>query len=87
MLINVHLLTFGQLGPKQSLVRLEHYFELNEDATYSHRVTFDLQLLFKSQGTIGELLELTLDANLALADLKRLDWLTGDNESSHVDMP
>jgi hypothetical protein len=29
---------------------------------------------------------LTLGANLPLSDLHRLDWITTDNESSHVDM-
>ncbi|CAF4577618.1 unnamed protein product, partial [Rotaria sp. Silwood2] len=35
MPLNVHLLTFDQLAPKQYLVRVEHYFELNEDELYS----------------------------------------------------
>ena len=30
---NVHLLTFDQWTSKVFLVRVEHYFELNEDAT------------------------------------------------------
>jgi lysosomal alpha-mannosidase len=84
--LNVHLLTFDELAPKQFLIRVEHYFELFEDDTYSHPVTFDLQTLFKSQGTISEMVELTLGANLALADMKRLDWLTGSKESSHVNV-
>lgn len=81
------MLTFDQLNSKEYLIRVEHYFELNEDATYSHPVTFDLQTIFKSQGTIVELFELTLGANLPLADMKRLDWITSENESSHVDGP
>jgi lysosomal alpha-mannosidase len=86
MPLNVHLLTFDQLDPKQFLIRVEHYFELNEDEIYSQPVKIDLQMLFKSLGTITNFTELTLAANLPLSDLHRLDWITSDNESSHVDM-
>ena len=86
MPLNVHLLTFDQLSPKQYLVRVEHYFELNEDDVYSQPVTIDLQTLFKSIGTIAEMTELILSANLPLSELHRLDWMTKDQESSHVDM-
>jgi lysosomal alpha-mannosidase len=84
--LNIHLLTLDQLGPKDYLVRVEHYFELNEDTLYSKPVTIDLQSIFKSIGTISNAVELTLAANLPLADLKRLDWITNDQESSHVTM-
>ncbi len=84
--LNLHLLTLDQLGPKDYLVRVEHYFELNEDTLYSKPVTIDLQSIFKSIGTISNAVELTLAANLPLADLKRLDWITNDQESSHVTM-
>ncbi|CAF3185467.1 unnamed protein product [Rotaria sp. Silwood2] len=86
MPLNVHLLTFDQLAPKQYLVRVEHYFELNEDELYSKPVTIDLQILFKSIGTINEMTELILIANLPLSELHRLDWMTKDEKSSHIDM-
>ncbi|CAF4750611.1 unnamed protein product [Rotaria sp. Silwood1] len=86
MPLNVHLLTFDQLAPKQYLVRVEHYFELNEDELYSKPVTIDLQILFKSIGTINEMTELILTANLPLSELHRLDWMTKDEKSSHIDM-
>jgi lysosomal alpha-mannosidase len=82
MPVNVHLLTFDQLESKQYLVRIEHFFELNEDAVYSQPVTFDLQSLFNSLGTIKDLLELTLSANFPLADLHRLVWVTDEGEVS-----
>lgn len=85
MPLNIHLLTFDQLDLKQYLVRVEHYFELNEDQIYSQPVTFDLQILFKTIGTISAATELILTANLPLADLHRLEWMTRDKESSHVD--
>ncbi|CAF3419135.1 unnamed protein product [Rotaria sp. Silwood1] len=84
--LNVHLLTLDQLGPKDYLIRVEHYFELFEDDTYSQPVTFDLQSIFKSIGAINNTVELTLGANLPLADLHRLDWLTGTKELSHANV-
>ncbi|CAF4650839.1 unnamed protein product [Rotaria socialis] len=84
MPLNVHLLTFDQLAFKQYLVRVEHYFELNEDALYSKPVTIDLQILFKSIGTINEITELILTANLPLSELHRLDWMIKDEKSSHI---
>ncbi|CAF1486743.1 unnamed protein product, partial [Adineta ricciae] len=86
MPLNVHLLTLDQLNPKQYLLRIEHYFELNEDETYSHPVRIDLQTIFQSLGTITDLIELTLAANFPLSQLQRLDWITTDKESSHVDV-
>ena len=79
---NLHLLTFDQLTTKTFLVRIEHYFELNEDSTYSNPLQFDLQTLFYQLGQINDLVELTLAANLPLSDLQRLVWQTVDNESS-----
>ena len=78
--LNVHLLTLDQLGPKNYLVRLENYFEMNEDDTYSKATTVDLQSIFQSIGTISNTLELTLAANLPLADLQRLNWMTNDGQ-------
>jgi lysosomal alpha-mannosidase len=86
MPLNIHLLTFDQLAPKQYLVRVEHYFELNEDEVYSQPVTIDLQTLFKSIGIIAEMIELILSANLPLSELHRLDWMTKDGQSSNVNM-
>jgi lysosomal alpha-mannosidase len=86
MPLNIHLLTFDQLAPKQYLVRVEHYFELNEDEFYSKPVNIDLQTLFKSIGTINEMTELILTANLPLSELHRLEWMIKDQKSSHGDM-
>jgi lysosomal alpha-mannosidase len=84
---NVHLLTLDQLGPKEFLVRVEHFFELNEDDTYSHPVTFDLQSIFKAIGTISTSVEYALGANLVLSDMNRLNWVTGNEESSQMNVP
>jgi lysosomal alpha-mannosidase len=84
--LNVHLLTLDQSGPKDYLVRVEHYFELFEDDTYSQPVTLDLQSIFQSIGTINNTVELTLGANFELEKLQRLNWTTGSRESSFVDI-
>jgi lysosomal alpha-mannosidase len=85
--LNVHLLTLDQLGPKNYLVRVEHYFELNEDEKYSHPITFDLQSIFQSIGTISNTLELTLGANLPLVELQRLNWITGNQQLNKMKIP
>ena len=85
--LNVHLLTLDQTGAKDYLVRVEHFFELNEDDTYSHPVTFDLQSLFKSIGTISNTVEMALGANLVLSEMKRLDWTIGDEHLSQMNVP
>jgi lysosomal alpha-mannosidase len=85
--LNVHLLTLDQLSAKNYLVRLEHYFELNEDDTYSKAVTIDLQSIFQSIGTISNTVELTLAANLPLADLQRLNWTTDDEQLNQMNIP
>jgi lysosomal alpha-mannosidase len=82
--LNLHLLTLDQFGPKDYLIRVEHYFELNEDDTYSNPVTIDLQSILKSIGTITNTVELTLGGNLPLAELQRLNWVTSDKESSRA---
>nr|KAG5707591.1 hypothetical protein BaRGS_001139 [Batillaria attramentaria]KAG5714610.1 hypothetical protein BaRGS_000098 [Batillaria attramentaria] len=82
---NVHILTLEQFpakGPVPTteqpfLLRLEHFYEKGEDAKLSQPVTISLQELF-TPFTITEATELTLGANLALSDLKRLNWQTQD---------
>lgn len=85
--LNVHLLTFDQINATVYIIRVEHFFELNEDQTYSQPVDVNLQSIFQSIGTISNTVELTLSANLPLADMKRLTWLTNDRQSSHIDIP
>lgn len=84
---NLHLLTYEQLGVNQYLIRVEHYFELNEDETYSAPFIFDLQKLFQTQGIITDIVELTLAGNLPLNEMQRLEWTTTDGESSKVKAP
>jgi hypothetical protein len=76
--INIHLLTFDQLNTKEYLIHIEHYFQFNEDEIYSEPVTIDLQTLFKSIGKIGEIIELTLNVDLSLSELHRLNRIIKD---------
>jgi lysosomal alpha-mannosidase len=84
--LNIHLLTLDQLTEKEYLIRLEHYFELDEDDIYSHSTTINLQSIFKSIGTINNTLELTLSANLELSHMKRLHWSTDNEQFSQMNV-
>ena len=81
--LNIHLLTFDQLNQKDYLIRLEHYFELNEDILYSFPTKINLQSIFNSIGIINNILELTLTADLQLSHVKRLQWII-DNEKENL---
>ena len=81
---NIHLLTFDQLAANVFLIRVEHYFEFNEDATYSKSTQIDLDSLFNTLGKIKDLVELTLAGNMPLSEMKRLVWQTNDHQSSNL---
>jgi hypothetical protein len=83
---NVHLLTFDQWLSKVFLIRIEHYFELNEDPIHSKPVHIDLQSLFNTLGKIKDFVELTLGGNLPLNQMKRLVWKTENDQSSYFDI-
>ncbi|XP_041362774.1 lysosomal alpha-mannosidase-like [Gigantopelta aegis] len=85
---NVHLLTLEQFagsGPAPSvkqpyLLRLEHFYEKNEDARLSQPVTVSLKDLFVPFD-VTNVVELTLGANMPLSQLNRLKWKTTDGQS------
>ena len=77
---NIHLLTL-QPDNKNAyflnsiLVRLEHFYELNEDADLSKPVTLDLKSVFGNAFNIFGIEELTLGANMRVEELDdRLKW-------------
>ncbi|CAF3547776.1 unnamed protein product [Rotaria sp. Silwood1] len=84
--LNIHLLTFDQLDIKKYLIRIEHYFELNEDNIYSNSVIFDLQKIFQRQGIINDIIELTLAGNLPLNNMKRLNWSINNEKLSKINI-
>ncbi|CAG5130757.1 unnamed protein product, partial [Candidula unifasciata] len=87
---NVHLLTLDQFrhtGPVPSpggtapyIIRLEHFYEADEDSDLSRPVTFDIQNLF-APFTVTDVHELTLGANLPIEELQRLSWKTQDGST------
>ncbi|KJE92298.1 lysosomal alpha-mannosidase [Capsaspora owczarzaki ATCC 30864] len=76
---NIHLLTFEILpyGPShlEVLLRLEHFYEVNEDTKYSGPVTLDLSTLFDpSVLTVTSAVEYNLSANQRSSQVSRLQW-------------
>ena len=69
---NVHLLTL-ETRNEQTLIRLEHQFEIDEDAKLSQPITVSLEGLFK-EFDIVNLTETNLSANQLLKDKKPLHW-------------
>lgn len=82
---NVHMLTLEQWGgptirpsaTQPFLVRFEHIYEKGENSALSQPVKILAKDLFVPF-SIKTMEELTLGANLPLADLKRLQWKTKD---------
>jgi len=71
---NVHLLTLAQDFDSQIgnalIIRLEHFYELNEDPILSQPVTVDLMEFFKPALNIVGMTELALGANMDISELK-----------------
>ena len=64
------------------LVRLEHFYELNEDKEFSEPVQVDLQALFNITFAFTSLEELSLGANMNVEGLHdRLKW-NGENDQN-----
>jgi hypothetical protein len=88
---NIHLLTFlpeytssskNKISSSNSiLLRLEHFYELNEDSVLSMPVTLDLNLIFGNIFNIISVEELALGANMNVSELNdRLKWNSSQNE-------
>lgn len=88
---NIHLLTFlpeytstfkNKISSSNSiLLRLEHFYELNEDPVLSMPVTLDLNLIFGNIFNIISVEELALGANMNVSELNdRLKWNSSQNE-------
>ena len=72
---NVHLLTLEEWKNDSILLRLEHFFQKNEDINLSKPVTVNLKNLFK-QFIIENAVEMTLGANEKLSQAERLLFKT-----------
>nr|QHC34068.1 lysosomal alpha-mannosidase [Platynereis dumerilii] len=82
---NVHLLTLQGWRAKTILVRLEHFYEKNEDPKLSQPVTVQLKDLFVGLEMVS-VQELTLGANKKLEDAKRLMWKVENHGTTKADM-
>lgn len=67
---NVHLLTLEQWRAKQILVRLEHFYQSNEDPVLSKLATVQLDIVLPGFN-IRKIEELTLGANQDIGQTKR----------------
>ena len=73
---NVNLLTlepwFADLSTtnKFYLIRLEHIFQLGEHSTLSQSATVDMAILCEALGTLVDIRETTLGANVYLYELQ-----------------
>jgi len=71
---NVHLLTLEQWKDNTILLRLEHFYDSNDDpSNLSKPVKVSLAKLFNSFYLVSAL-ETTLSANQFLAEARRLQW-------------
>jgi lysosomal alpha-mannosidase len=82
---NVHLLTLEQWVAGSILMRLEHFYEKNEDPVLSQPATVHLLDLFVPF-SINTVVEMTLGANEPLADATRLQWTVEDYGQTRRDM-
>ena len=80
---NVHLLTLEEWKNNSILLRLEHYFQKNEDTNLSKSITVNLKNLFK-QFVIENASEMTLGANEKLSQAERLLFKTNHSSKGKI---
>ena len=80
---NIHLLTLEEWKNNSILLRLEHFFQKNEDINLSKPVTINLKNLFK-QSIIENAVEMTLGANEQLSQAERLLFKTIDSPKGKI---
>ncbi|ESO82023.1 hypothetical protein LOTGIDRAFT_135457 [Lottia gigantea] len=77
---NVHLLTLDQVyngGNVKLLIRLENFYEVDENNLSNKKAEVSLQRLFVPFD-IKEVHEVSLGASFRISDIKRLQWTTED---------
>lgn len=77
---NVHVLTLEQWRGSSVLLRLEHFYENNEDPVLSKPATVSLQRMF-SPFEITAAEEMTLAANKVKSEATRLHWKTENDRN------
>ena len=86
---NVHLLTlmkdFDSLTDNALIIRLEHFYELNEDPILSQPAIVDLAKFFKPTFNIIGIKELGLGANMDVSELgERLVFNQANNKQTQI---
>ncbi|GJQ67661.1 hypothetical protein Trydic_g16491 [Trypoxylus dichotomus] len=74
---NVQILTLEPWNEESLLLRLEHIFSVNEDATLSQIATVHLDNLFTLFDVVS-IEEMNLAANMPKADIEKMSWNTYD---------
>jgi len=80
---NVQILTLEPWRDGAHLLRLEHVFDVSEDASLSEPVTIDLENIFADYHVISAK-ETTLSANQWQKDAKRFSWTTKTQHTEKV---
>eukprot|EP01127_Copromyxa_protea_P013827 TRINITY_DN3754_c0_g1_i1.p1 TRINITY_DN3754_c0_g1~~TRINITY_DN3754_c0_g1_i1.p1 ORF type:complete len:973 (-),score=199.97 TRINITY_DN3754_c0_g1_i1:23-2626(-) len=79
--LNIDLMTLEAVGGNEYILRLSHQFGVKEDSKYSFPVTIDLNKLF-NHFPLSDLKEVSLTTNQDAGSMKRLEWMTNDEESN-----
>mmetsp|Transcript_7270 Transcript_7270/g.17535 ORF Transcript_7270/g.17535 Transcript_7270/m.17535 type:complete len:806 (+) Transcript_7270:977-3394(+) len=84
---NVKLLTFQAVSTDEVLIRLEHVFAIDEDATLSQPASVNVTALVNEMGftTLGAT-ELTLTGNQAKKSQHYLPWSTADKKEKATEL-
>ncbi|OQV16536.1 Lysosomal alpha-mannosidase [Hypsibius exemplaris] len=77
--VNIHILSIEQWKGSSLIVRLEHFFEKDEDPVLSQPAVVNLKDILRDF-VITSVREMTLDGNVALTDVHRLQWSKVDQE-------
>lgn len=86
---NVHLLTmrkdFDDTGAKSMLVRLEHFYELNEDDELSQPAKVNLKNVLDKTFNLVKIEELALGGNMPIDELnEKLEWTSENTDYNEM---
>ncbi|GLV45786.1 Lysosomal alpha-mannosidase II [Carabus blaptoides fortunei] len=80
---NVQILTLEPWGDNTVLLRLEHIFEKDEDATLSSPVSVNIASMFSTFNVL-EMNEMALGANQLASAVSRLQWNAQNGDESNI---
>lgn len=78
--MNIHLLSLEQWDERHILIRLEHFYEINEDFKYSRETQVKLNDLF-STFIITDVREMNLSGteDLNVSEAAKMRWIADSN--------